>query len=51
MRAGKTLLSLLMLKGEAMRYEVFKLSLLIVDMMLLSINIALELKKRKCGGR
>lgn len=30
-----------------MKLEVLKLSLLVVDMVLLSFNIALELKKRK----
>lgn len=34
-----------------MELEVLKFSLLIVDMVLLSINIALELKKRKREGK
>lgn len=34
-----------------MELEFLKFSLLIVDMVLLSINIALELKKRKREGK
>jgi hypothetical protein len=41
---------LMRLRGGQMDFEALKLSLLIVDMLLLGISIALEVSKRHRGG-